>query len=105
MHFFNGLGLLVHMKMVTEYPVVHIVASPCTRAWDRLAPVVELIRRHYPHAYVPFESLAVRSRAIDLAAINARFRSETPRLHEHWEVTARELVAKRITLLDEVDAG
>ena len=105
MHFFNGLGLLVHTKTVAEYPIVQIVASPCMRAWDRLAPVVELLRRRYPHAYVPFESLAVRSRSIDLAAINARFRSETPRLREHWKATARELVGKRIQLLDDNATG
>ena len=105
MHFFNGLGLLMHTKMVGEYPIVQIVASPCIRAWERLAPVIELLRRRYPHAYVPFESLVVRSRAIDLAAINARFRGETPRLREQWEATARELVEKRIQLLDDHDAG
>ena len=105
MHFFNGLGLLVHRKMVAECPIVQIIASPCMRAWDRLAPVVELLRRRYPHAYVPFESLAVRSRAIDLGAINERFRSETPRLREHWEATARDLVGKRIQLLDDRASG
>lgn len=96
MHFFNGLGLLVHAKMVTEYPTVLIVASPCIRAWDRVAPVVELLRRHYPHAYTPFESLVVRSRAIDLAKVNDRFRSETPHLQKQWEMTARDLIEKRI---------
>jgi hypothetical protein len=96
MHFFNGLGLLVHAKMVTEYPAVLIVASPCIRAWDRLAPVVELLRRHYPHAYTPFESLVVRSRAIDLAKINERFRAETPHLQKQWETTRRDLVENRI---------
>lgn len=96
MHFFNGLGLLVHAKMVAEYPIVQIVASPCIRSWERLAPVVELLRRRFPHAYTPFESLVVRSRAIDLAAINARFRSETPQLSEQWETTARDLSEKRI---------
>ena len=96
MHFFNGLGLLVHNKMVAEYPIVFIVASPCMRAWDRLAPVVELLRRRYPHAYTPFESLVVRSRAIDLAAINERFRTETPQLRAQWEATGRELADKRI---------
>jgi hypothetical protein len=105
MHFFNGLGLLVHTRMVGEYPIVQIVASPCIRSWERLAPVVELLRRRYPHAYTPFESLAVRSRAIDLAAINARFRGETPRLREQWEATSRELAEKRIQLLDDCDAG
>lgn len=105
MHFFNGLGLLVHTRMVGEYPIVQIVASPCIRSWERLAPVVELLRRRYPHAYTPFESLAVRSRAIDLAAINARFRSETPQLREQWEATSRDLVEKRIQLLDDHDGS
>ena len=105
MHFFNGLGLLVHTRMVGEYPIVQIVASPCIRSWERLAPVVELLRRRYPHAYTPFESLAVRSRAIDLSAINARFRRETPQLREQWEATSRELVEKRIQLLDDRDGG
>jgi hypothetical protein len=98
MHFFNGLGLLVHAKMVAEYPTVLIVASPCMRAWDRVAPVVELLRRRYPHAYTPFESLVVRSRALDLAKVNDRFRSETPHLQKHWETTGRDLVDKRIEL-------
>jgi hypothetical protein len=105
MHFFNGLGLLVHARMVGEYPIVQIVASPCIRAWERLAPVVELRRRRFPHAYTPFESLVVRSRAIDLAAINARFRAETPQLREQWEATARELVEKRVRLLDDHDGS
>jgi hypothetical protein len=104
MHFFNGLGLLVHTRMVGAYPIVQIVASPCIRSWERLAPVVELLRRRYPHAYTPFESLVVRSRATDLAAINARFRDETPQLREQWETTARELVEKRVQL-DDNDAG
>ena len=101
MHFFNGLGLLVHNKMVAEYPIVFIVASPCMRAWERLVPVVELLRRHYPHAYTPFESLVVRSRAVDLAAINKRFRTETPQLREQWEATGRELANQRIEVLDD----
>jgi hypothetical protein len=105
MHFFNGLGLLVHTKMVGEYPIVQIVASPCIRSWERLAPVVELLRRRYPHAYTPFESLTARSRAIDLAAINARFRAETPQLREQWEGTSRELVEKRIRVLDDRGEG
>ncbi|HEY2473831.1 MAG TPA: hypothetical protein VGI19_03425 [Candidatus Cybelea sp.] len=100
MHFFNGLGLLVHSKMVSEGPIVSIVASPCMRAWERLAPVVELLRRRYPHAYTPFESLVVRSRAIDLTAINSRFRAETPLLQAQWEETARDLVNGRIKLPD-----
>jgi hypothetical protein len=100
MHFFNGLGLLVHSKMVGEYPIVLIVASPCMRAWGQLAPVVELLRRRFPHAYTPFESLVVRSRAIDLPAINARFRSESVHLNAQWKETARELVEKRVNLLD-----
>jgi hypothetical protein len=101
MHFFNGLGLLVHAKIVGDYPIVSIVASPCMRAWDRLAPVVELMRRRYPHAYTPFESLVVRSRALDLSAINSRYRSETPRLRKEWETTTRDLVDRRIQLDDE----
>lgn len=105
MHFFNGLGLLVHTKIVAEYPIVQIVASPCMRAWDRLAPVIELLRRRYPHAYTPFESLVVRSRAVDLAEINERFRVETPHLRAQWETTAHELVEKRIKLLDDHEAG
>ena len=96
MHFFNGLGLLVHAKMVAESPIVMIVASPCTRAWDHVAPVVELLRRRFPHAYTPFESLVARSRAVDLTRIQERFRSETPQLKTQWETTARELVEKRI---------
>jgi hypothetical protein len=91
MHFFNGLGLLVHSKMVGEYPIVLIVASPCMRAWERLVPVIELLRRRFPHAYTPFESLVVRSRAIDLAAIHARFRAESTHLDAQWKETAREL--------------
>lgn len=105
LHFFNGLGLLLHARMVGEYPIVQIVASPCIRAWERLAPVVELLRRRFPHAYTPFESLVARSRAIDLAAVNARFRAETPQLREQWEASARELAEKRIALLDDHDLG
>jgi len=105
MHFFNGLGLLVHAKMVGENLIVSIVASPCMRAWDRLAPVVELMRRRFPHAYTPFESLVVRSRALDLSAINARFRSETPHLRAEWEKTARDLVDRRIQLDDRADVA
>jgi hypothetical protein len=101
MHFFNGLGLLVHNKMVAEYPIVFIVASPCMRAWERLAPVIELLRRRYPHAYTPFESLVARSRAVDLATIKERFRNEAPRLREQWEATERELANKRIQMLDD----
>lgn len=100
MHFFNGLGVLVHTKMVSEYPVVPIVASPCIRAWERLAPVVELLRRRYPHAYTPFQSLVARSLAVDLTAINARFRADTPGLRVQWEETSRDLIDKRIRLLD-----
>jgi hypothetical protein len=98
MHFFNGLGLLVHARMVAEYPTVLIVASPCMRAWDRVAPVVELLRRRYPHAYTPFESLVARSRAVDLIRINDRFRLETPHLRKQWETTARDLIEKRIEI-------
>jgi hypothetical protein len=66
------------------------------RVWDLVAPVIELLRRRYPHAYTPFESLVVRSRAIDFAKIHDRFRSETPHLHDQWETTGRDLVEKRI---------
>lgn len=100
MHFFNGLGVLVHTNMVGEYPVVPIVASPCIRAWERVAPVVELLRRRYPHAYTPFQSLVARSLAVDLAGINARFRAETPGLRVQWDETGRDLINKRIRLLD-----
>lgn len=100
MHFFNELGLLVHTGMVREYPVVPIVASPCMRAWERLAPVIELMRRRYPHAYTPFESLVVRARSLDLSAINPRFRAETPRLGSEWERTARDLADRRTHVLD-----
>jgi len=100
MHFFNELGLLVHTGMVREDPIVLIVASPCMRAWERLVPVIELMRRHYPHAYTPFESLVARSRALDLSAINPRFRAETPRLASEWGRTARDLVDRRIRGLD-----
>jgi hypothetical protein len=101
MHFFNGLGLLVHSKMVREYPIVLIVASPCVRSWDKLAPVVELMRRRYPHAYTPFEALVVRARTCDFSSINSRFRAETRRLQEQWKQTARDLSDRRITLLDD----
>jgi|SRR6516162_8057227 hypothetical protein len=104
-HFFNELGLLVHTRMVRESPVVPFVASPCMRAWERLAPVIELMRRRYPHAYTPFESLVVRSRALDLSAINPRFRAETQRLGCEWERTARELVERRIRVLDGRSGG
>lgn len=100
MHFFNGLGVLVHTNMVGEYPVVPIIASPCIRAWEHVAPVVELLRRRYPHAYTPFQSLAARSLAVDLKVINARYRSETPGLCVEWEETGRSLTEKRIRLLD-----
>ena len=91
MHFFNALGLMVHLKMVSEHCIVPFIASPCMRAWDHLAPVIGLMRRRYPHAYSPLESLVARSRATDLDAINARFRSQTPGLRMQWERTAREL--------------
>lgn len=103
MHFFNEIGLLVHERLVSEL-VVPFVASPCVRAWDRLVPVVELMRRRFPHAYTPFEALVARSRAVDMAAINERFRSQTPQLRLEWESTARDLVARRITLSDEIGA-
>lgn len=100
MHFFNGLGVLVHTNMVSEYPVVPIVASPCIRAWERLAPVIELLRRRFPHAYTPFQSLVARSLAVDLTSINTRFRAETPALRIEWEETGRDLINKRVRLLD-----
>ncbi|MFY9738124.1 MAG: hypothetical protein WAK11_03635 [Candidatus Cybelea sp.] len=100
MHFFNELGVLVHTNMVSEHPVVPIVASPFIRAWERLAPVVELLRRRFPHAYTPFQSLVVRSLAVDLTAINARFQADTPALEVQWEETHRNLVNNRIRLLD-----
>lgn len=100
MHFFNEVGLLVHERLISEL-IVPFIATPCMRSWNRLAPVVELMRRRYPHAYTPFESLVVRARAVDLSAINARFRSETPQLSAQWEQTARDLREKRITLLDD----
>ncbi len=96
MHYFNGLGLLVHEKMVDEDPVVFIVASPVMRAWIQLAPVIELMRRRFAHAYTPFESLVVRARAIDLSAINSRFQADTPQLREQWQSTAHDLVEKRV---------
>jgi hypothetical protein len=101
MHFFNGLGLLLHSKMVREYPIILIIASPCVRSWDKLAPVVELMRRRYPHAYTPYESLVVRARKCDFSSINSRFRLESRHLKEQWTQTARDLDARRITLLDE----
>jgi len=100
MHFFNKLGLLVHEKLVSDL-IVPFVATPCMRSWAHLAPVVELMRRHYPHAYTPFEALVARARAVDLSAINARFRAETPYLRSEWERSARDLVEGRIRLLDE----
>jgi hypothetical protein len=96
LHFFNGLGLLVHEKMVDEGPVVFIVASPVMRAWEQLAPVIALMRRRFPHAYTPFESLVARSRAVDLTAINARFQEDTPHLHEQWQSTARDLAGPEV---------
>ena len=99
MHFFNEVGLLVHERLISEL-IVPFIATPCMRSWNRLAPVVELMRRRYPHAYTPFESLVLRARAVDLSAINARFRSETPQLRAQWEQTARDLREKRITSLD-----
>jgi hypothetical protein len=49
--------------------------------------------------------LVVRSRALDLSAINPRFRAETPRLGCEWERTARELVERRIRVLDGRSGG
>ena len=102
MHFFNEIGLLVHEKLVSEL-IVPYIAPPCVRAWDRLAPVVELMRRRYPHPYTPLEAPVARARAVDLSAINTRFRSRTPRLRAQWERAARDLTARRITLFDEAD--
>lgn len=96
LHFFNGLGLLVHQKMVGDQNIVFIIASPAMRAWMQLVPVIELMRRTYPHAYTPFQSLVVRARAIDLGAINARFQADTPQFREHWQSTARDLVEQRL---------
>jgi hypothetical protein len=99
MHFFNELGILVHEGLVSNL-IVPFVASPCLRSWSRLAPVVELMRRRYPHAYTPFESLVVRAGAVDFARINSRFRLATPRLREGWRRTADDLNRQRIGLLD-----
>jgi hypothetical protein len=96
LHFFNGLGLLVHQKIVDDRNVVFIIASPVMRAWLKLAPVIELMRRAYPHAYTPYQSLVARARAIDLGAINVRFQAETPHLREHWQSTANDLVERRL---------
>jgi hypothetical protein len=96
MHFFNGLGLLVHRKMVDDANIVFIIASPAIRAWKQLAPVIEQMRRTYPHAYTPFQSLVARARAIDLGAINARFQEETPELRTQWQSTAQDLVDRRL---------
>lgn len=59
------------------------------------------MRRHYPHAYAPFQALVARARAVDLSVINARFRSETPHLRSGWERSARDLTERRITVYDE----
>jgi hypothetical protein len=91
LHFFNALGLLVHAGMVREELIVPFVATPCMRSWQRLTPVIELMRRRYPHAYSPFESLVVRSRGIDLSTVRRRFRRSTPRLRMLWEGTAKDL--------------
>jgi hypothetical protein len=96
LHFFNGIGLLCHEKMVDVRNVVFIIASPVMRAWTQLAPVIELMRRTYPHAYTPFQSLVVRARAVDLAVINARYQAQTPELREYWQSTARDLVERRL---------
>jgi hypothetical protein len=96
LHFFNGIGLMCHEKLVDVGNVVFIVASPVMRAWAQLAPVIELMRRTYPHAYTPFQSLVVRARAVDLGAINARYQAQTPELREQWQSTARDLVELRL---------
>jgi hypothetical protein len=100
MHFFNELGILVHERLVSEL-IVPFVASPTIRSWDRLAPIVELMRRRFPHAYTPLEALVTRARAVDLPSVRARYLSETPRLRAEWEATGRDLVERRIGLLDE----
>jgi hypothetical protein len=96
LHFFNGLGLLVHRRMVDDANIVFIIASPAMRAWKQLAPVIEQMRRTYPHAYTPFESLVAHARAIDLGEINARFQRETPSLRAQWESTANDLAERRL---------
>jgi hypothetical protein len=101
MHFFNGLGLLLHSKMVREYPIILVVASPCVRSWDKLAPVVELMRRQYPHAYTPYEALVGRARTCDFSSVNSRFRSESRHLQKQWTQTACDLADRRISLLDD----
>jgi hypothetical protein len=100
MHFFNELGILVHERLVSEL-IVPFVASPCIRSWEHLAPIVELMRRRYPHAYAPFESLVVRARATDLSSVRERYLSETPRLRSQWELTGRDLAERRIRLFDD----
>jgi hypothetical protein len=101
MHFFNGLGLMLHSKMVREYPTILIIASPAVRSWDKLAPVVELMRRRYPHAYTPYEALVARARTCDFSSINSRFRWESRHLQKQWTQTARDLADRRISLLDD----
>ncbi|HTZ53952.1 MAG TPA: hypothetical protein VMB20_02730 [Candidatus Acidoferrum sp.] len=62
----------------------------------QLAPVIELMRRTYPHAYTPYQSLVARARATDLGAINARFQAENLELREQWQSTAHDLVERRL---------
>jgi hypothetical protein len=100
MHFFNELGILVHERLISEL-IVPFVASPCIRSWKNLAPVIELMRRRYPHAYTPLEALVTRARAADLSSVRARYLSDTPHLRSHWEVTGRDLIECRIVLFDE----
>jgi hypothetical protein len=100
MHFFNELGILVHERLVSEL-IVPFVASPCIRSWKNLAPVIELMRRRYPHAYTPLEALVTRARAADLSSVRARYLSDTPHLRPHWDVTGRDLLECRIGLFDE----
>jgi hypothetical protein len=100
MHFFNKLGILVHERLVSEL-VVPFVASPCIRSWVQLAPVVEMMRRRYPHAYTPLEALVTRSRAADLSSVRGRYVSETPHLRSQWELTSRDLAERRICLFDD----
>lgn len=49
--------------------------------------------------------VGVRSRAVDLSAINARFKAEVPRLRTEWERTARDLVDRRIRILNDEAAS
>jgi len=66
MHFFNELGLLVHAKLVSEL-IVPFIASPRMRSWERVAPVVELMRRRYHarlHAFRSARGAVARSQSL-----------------------------------------